>query len=202
MQENGLLPALCKCAAPKRVVTSLDIDVTLVDAARSGDPESFARLYERVEADLYKYALYTLGNPHDAEDVVSETFVEAWRGLKNLREPTAFKAWIFRILSIRLKRRISGYIRQKNELDIEDFISSPALSTEDLSPGVSDRTDLLRALDTLKPEERMIVVLHALHGYTTKQIAQMLGRPHGTVSSKLHRTLLKLRRLLEEEVSV
>ena len=134
MQENGLLPALCKCAAPKRVVTFLDIDVTLVDAARSGDPESFARLYERVEADLYKYALYTLGSPHDAEDAVSETFVEAWRGLKNLREPAAFKAWIFRILSIRLKRRISGYIRQKNELDIEDFISSPALSTEDLSP--------------------------------------------------------------------
>lgn len=189
---------LCKCS-PKSVVTPLNIDVTLVVSARSGDAESFARLYECVEDDLYKYALYTLGSPHDAEDVVSETFVEAWRGLRNLREPTAFKAWIFKILSVRLKRRIAGYIRQKNELDIEDFSASPLLSTGDPSPGSAERTDLVKALNTLKPEERMILVLSVLHGYTTKQIAQMLGRPHGTVSSKLHRTLLKLRKLLEEK---
>ncbi|MDD2955909.1 MAG: RNA polymerase sigma factor [Oscillospiraceae bacterium] len=180
----------------------MKIDANLVTAAQSGDQESFAQLYQCVGDGLYKYALYSLGNAHDAEDAVSETFVEAWRGLKNLREPAAFQGWIFKILSIRIKRRVAGYIRQRSTFDIDDFIASPQLATGDPGPASLEKVELLRALETLKPEERMIVVLNVLHGYTTKQIAEMLRCPHGTVSSKLHRALQKLRNLLEKEAAV
>ena len=54
-------------------------------------------LYDQVAKDLYRVALYTLGNPQDAEDVVSETFLEAYKGLRNLRDDSKFKAWIMRI---------------------------------------------------------------------------------------------------------
>ena len=142
---------------------------------------------------MYKYALYALGNAHDAEDVVAETFLEAFRGISKLREADAFKGWIFKILSIRIKRRISRYVKEKNQLQIEDFAADSALRTDGMDSAVIARTDLLQALTILSPQERMILSLSVLYGYTTKQISQMLRCPHGTVSSKLHRSLQKLK---------
>lgn len=178
----------------------MNIDTALVEKAKQGDADSFAQLYELVQDDLYKYALYALGNAHDAEDAIGEAFLEAWKGISKLREPAAFKGWIFRILSIRIKRRISYYVKEKKNLQLEDFSADPAMRYEGMDEGVILRADLLAALSTLSAQERMILSLSVLHGYTTKQIAQTLGCPHGTVSSKLHRSLKKLKNQLEEEV--
>ena len=82
----------------------MKIETEPVRSARLGDKESFAQVYDQVAMDLYKVALYTLGNAHDAEDVVSETFIEAYKGIKNLRDDSSFKPWIMRILSIRCHR--------------------------------------------------------------------------------------------------
>ena len=69
-----------------------------------------------------------------------------------------------------------------------------SMSEED----AAERSALVQALSTLSPEERMIVALSSLHGYTTLEISKILGKPHGTVSSKLCRTYAKLRKELEE----
>ena len=177
----------------------MNIDAQLVEGAKKGDSDCFSRLYELVQDDLDKYALYALGNAHDAEDAVAETFLEAFRGISKPREPTAFKGWIFKILTIRIKRRISRYVKEKNQLQIEDFLADPALQTDGMDASVIARTDLLAALEILSPQERIILTLSVLYGYTTKQISQMLRSPHGTVSSKLHRSLKKLKIRLEEK---
>ena len=78
----------------------------LVTEAQQGSRAAFGELYEHIAADLYRMALYTLGNQADAEDAVADTFAEAWKGIKNLREPEAFRSWMFRILSARCKRQI------------------------------------------------------------------------------------------------
>lgn len=168
----------------------------LVEQARQGDAEAFSRIYEHWQGELYKYALYILGNRYDAEDVVSECFIEAFRGLKNLREPAAFKGWIFKILSIRCKRRIGEFIRARNTLNVDDFLLLPSDSPA-LDETSVENVQLLKALEEIKPDERMILILSAVHGYTTKEIAAILGRPHGTVSARLHRTYGKLRNLME-----
>ena len=129
---------------------------------------------------------------------MAETFLEAFRGISKLREAEAFKGWIFKILSIRIKRRISRYVKEKNQLQIEDFAADSALRTDGMDSAVIARTDLLQALTILSPQERMILSLSVLYGYTTKQISQMLRCPHGTVSSKLHRSLQKLKKQMEE----
>ena len=98
------------------------VDVEAVKRARLGDKESFGEVYQQIADDLYRVALYSLGNAHDAQDVVSETFMEAYKGIKNLRDEGSFKAWIMRILSIRCKRKIGQYIAGRNELDIDDFL--------------------------------------------------------------------------------
>ena len=174
------------------------IDIKKVDAARRGDKESFAQVYESVAPDLYKVALYTLGNAYDAEDVVSETFIEAYRGIAKLREPASFRAWIMKILSTRCKHKIAEYIRGKNEFDLESFSVTLAEET-DISSDVSEQITVMKALGQLNETERMIIALSVISGYTTKEIARIMGSPHGTVSSKLHRALAKMRKMLEAQ---
>ena len=172
------------------------IDINKVEAARQGDKECFAQVYECIASDLYKVALYTLGNTHDAEDAVSETFIEAYRGIANLRDASSFKPWMMKILSVRCKRKVSEYVKHKNTFDIENFIAS--LSDEaDLSSEVSEQVTVVGALGRLSSKERQIIALSVLQGYTTKEIAVILGSPQGTVSSKLHRSLAKLRKMLD-----
>lgn len=172
------------------------IDIEKVEAAQRGDKESFAQVYEAVAPDLYKIALYTLGNAHDAEDAVSETFIEAYKGITKLRNTSSFKPWMIKILSIRCKRKIADYVKGKNVYDIDGFITT--LSEEgDMSEDVSEQITVMDALRRLSYQERMIVTLSVFQGYTTKDIAGVLGSPQGTVSSKIHRTLAKLRKMLE-----
>lgn len=167
----------------------LEQDVT---QARNGDREAFGRLYNSVALDLYRMALSTLDSPQDAEDVVAETFLEAWKGIHNLRDAASFRQWIMRILSIRCKRRIGSYVREKGNIDIDDYREDPAPDTTGLRAEVRD------AMARLSPDERQMVLLSVLEGYTMREIAEMLELPQGTVSSKLHRTFKKLRRMLED----
>lgn len=179
-------------------VKNMVIDVEAVRQARLGDRDSFAQVYQQIADDLYRVALYSLGNAYDAQDVVSETFIEAYKGIKGLRDENSFKPWIMRILSIRCKRRIGQYITGRNELDIDDFLD---LSEEGDAMEVrsSQKMTLLYALEKLSAQERQIVALAVIQGYTVRETAEILGAPQGTVSSKLHRTLKKLRGELERE---
>ncbi len=172
------------------------LDLTLVAKAKAGDADSFTALYEELAPSLYRTALYTLGNQHDAEDAVAETFMEAFHGIKKLRDDGAFAPWMFRILSVRCKRKIKDLIRSRNETDIDEMTQLD--DGTDIGEAVTQRTDLLKALSGLTAAERQIVALAVIEGYTTKETAKILGLPHGTVSSKLFRTLKKLRAQLEE----
>lgn len=85
-------------------------------------------MYDMIAPELYRVALYTLGNAQDAEDAVSETFVEAYKGIRNLRDESSFKRWMMTILSIRCKRRIGGYIKERKNVDIDEMLGSSGRS--------------------------------------------------------------------------
>lgn len=174
------------------------VDIDAVRKARLGDKDSFAEVYRQIANDLYKISLYTLGSAHDAQDVVSETFIEAYKGIKNLRDENSFKPWIMRILSIRCKRKIKQYITKRDQLDIDDFLDLSEDETS-LEESSSNRIALVHALQKLTPQERQIVVYTVIQGYTVRETAEFLGAPQGTISSKLHRTLKKMRKQMEEK---
>ena len=71
----------------------------LVKKAKEGNADAFAKLYEEIYQNMYRFALYTLRNTEDAEDVVSEAVMEAFSSIGKLRAEEAFKSWMFRILS-------------------------------------------------------------------------------------------------------
>lgn len=159
----------------------------LASKAKLGQADAFAQLYELVYQDLYRFALYTLKNGHDAEDVVSDTIMDAYLEIGSLRDAGAFKAWIFRILANKCRKRLKQYIQKTAELP-EDFAGSERDVCEDM--------DVHRAFAALNDEERLILALNLFGGYSSREIGNTLLLSPGTVRSKQSRALKKMENML------
>lgn len=160
----------------------------LVIRAREQDPEAFALIYEEIYKDMYRFAYYNLNNCQDAEDAVSEAVTDAYDSIAKLREPLAFRGWIFKILAAKCKQKQKTYINRPEPLNLE-------LSGKPDDP--DSRTDLTGAFLKLKPKERMIVSLSVFAGYKSVEISRLLHMNHNTVRSTYSRALEKMKQLLE-----
>lgn len=154
-----------------------------VQLAKAGDAHAFSKLYETVYLDLYRFALYTLQHPQDAEDAVSETVVDAFSQISSLREPDAFRAWIFRILSAKCSRRIRQYVNAAEELDE----SIPAAGHD-----LAESIDVKLAFSRLSREERLILSMNLFAGYSSQEIGAILNLNPNTVRSRQSRALKKM----------
>lgn len=163
------------------------MEYNLIDIkkAKQGDATAFANLYRQVYEDLYRFALYTLKNKADAEDVVSETVMDAFATIKKLRKEESFKGWIFRILYNKCKDKLREYTKKTAEIP-EDYAEKS--ETEKVEEGA-----VMRALFyELSEEERLIIGMHLFAGYTSKEIGKLLQMNENTVRSKESRALKKL----------
>ena len=93
----------------------MNTKLQLVRAAKQGDTQAFAELYRDIYQNLYRFALYMLGNPADADDVVSDAVMDAWMTIGKLRSEEAFDGWVFRILSNKCKRKRNEYLNKPLE---------------------------------------------------------------------------------------
>lgn len=167
----------------------------LVNRAKQGDAHSFALIYEQIYQDLYKTALYTLRNPEDAENVVSDTVLDAYAGIGGLRDVTLFRSWIFRILSNKCKRIIAGYIQERanvSEEPVENF-EGVADGKKDFTEQVQNKSLIAHAFEILSDEERKIVTLTIYGELNSDEVAAEMGLNRNTVRSKYSRALAKMR---------
>ena len=134
--------------------------------AKNGDSASFCKLYELYYKDMYRFAYYTLGNQQDAEDVISETVLDAFKGIRNLRKPEKFKTWIFQILSTKCKRQIAVYISNREHL--MDDTSDAEFIQEDLPYAEHLDDKYLNILNTFRPMEA-VFMLHLGVDYDPNQ---------------------------------
>lgn len=161
----------------------MEYNTDLVNQAKSGDVHAFARLYEMIYQDLYRFALYTLKNSHDAEDLVSDTVADAFRQIRTLKNPEAFKSWMFRILVNKCKNKLKSYNTKTSELSEE--LAGP-------SPDLNEKMDVQNAFFALEAEERLIISLNLFAGYTSGEIGQLLDMNNNTVRSRQSRALKKM----------
>ena len=127
------------------------------------DAAAFAGMYETIYKDLYRYALCMMRNPHDAEDVVSETVIKGYERIHTLRSEDAFKSWMFTILSNVCKHKLKAMAKQS---PVENENVWEQLSDEAAGEDVMNlRLDLRRALAVLSEEELMILGLSVYGGY-------------------------------------
>lgn len=149
-------------------------------------------LYETVYKDLYHLAYYYLGNAHEAEDVVSETVLRAYEKFDSLKDESAFRNWIFKILVNQCNTRLRKMITKKT-YELKEEIS--------YQPEMEDTVVVKELLELLTKEERQIVVLTIFGGYKGEEIAKLLHKRHSTIRSKYRRALKKLEeKVLAEEV--
>lgn len=166
----------------------MEYNTDLVNLAKSGDTHAFARLYETIYLDLYRFALYTLKNSYDAEDVVSDTVTDAFRQIASLRDTNAFQAWMFRILTNKCKAKLKSYLDKTQELPQE--LSCPM-------PDLNEKTDVQKAFFALDAQERLILSLNLFAGYSSREIGLILGINDNTVRSRQSRALKKMQERLE-----
>ncbi|OUN16101.1 RNA polymerase subunit sigma [Gemmiger sp. An87] len=165
----------------------------LISGIAAGSREDLAELYRRTRAAVYGLALSYLKNGAEAEDVAQDTFVKVWAAAPSYRPQGKPMAWLLTIA----RNLALGRLRTAARIQDLSEAQWSAFSIESDSLTADDRTVLAAALGRLSDEERHIVVLHAVCGLKHREIAQFLGLALPTVLSKYHRSLKKLKTILE-----
>lgn len=182
-------------------------------AAPPEDPALRAR-FERdvlpMLPNLYPAALRLTRDPSDAEDLIQETFLRAYRGFAGFEEGTNLRAWMYRILTntfINIYRKKQREPVTVQEEDIEDWYLYDRLGASGVEASAETEVlerlpddDVQRALEALPEGFRMAVLLADVEGFSYREIAEILDVPIGTVMSRLHRGRKALHKALWETV--
>lgn len=164
----------------------------LVKRAKKGDAHAFGAVYGELAQDAYRFALFYMKNRHDAEDAVQEACLKAWQKLPLLKKNDAFRSWFFKILSNVCKSALSTLKIVVPTDEIHD--------TAEVSGGAELQTEMSDLLDSLTADDRRIVLLSAVAGFSSREIAEMIGMNANTVRSRLSRSLHFLKEQLSTEV--
>lgn len=166
----------------------------LIEAVRSGGPDAFEQLVRRFQNMAYGYAFAIVGDFHLAQDVAQEAFVEAYRQLPNLRTSEAFPGWFRRIVF-----KYSDRLTRRKHVDTvplaaasEMSIDTPAL--DDVAAERDMKDAVLEAIEALPPDERAVITLYYLNGYSQKKVAEFLEVPVSTVNNRLHASRNRLKK--------
>jgi len=164
------------------------------------DQADFERDAMQYTRQLYSAAMRMTRNPSDAEDLVQETYLKAYRAYHTFQEGTNLKAWLYRILTNTYINKYRKDSRRPSEVDlgtVEDMYlyrrlgseesAEAARTTEDRVLDGMVESEVKQAVEELPETFRMPVLLADLEGFSYKEIAEILDIPIGTVMSRLHR---------------
>jgi RNA polymerase sigma-70 factor, ECF subfamily len=182
--------------SPEQKLARLE-DALWVTEAQAGDINAFVRLLARHEKPLLYYLRRLVANTDDALDLHQEVWLDAFRGLKSLQIPGAFRVWLYRIAHHKASRFVRNGIREEQAVEsLAEAQSELADPERDFAPDVEA---LHKALGDLSPQHREILVLHYLRDLTTQEVAAILQCPPGTVKSRLYHARIELRNILERK---
>jgi RNA polymerase sigma-70 factor (ECF subfamily) len=175
------------------------------------DEIRFNELMRETYRKVYNMAFRLAGNRPDAEDLTQDAFYRAYRSFHDYEGDRPFENWIFRIVTrlfldlLRNRRRRVRSVSYDTPLQREGGEENLFFDMADDSPNPEERVmehsfseDLQKALNSLSPEQRLLVTLADVEGVPYKDIAEMLDKPVGTIRSRLHRTHKLIRSRLEQ----
>jgi RNA polymerase sigma-70 factor (ECF subfamily) len=172
-----------------------------IEAAKRGDGEAFAKLYNLHKRRVYTLCLRMLGNVSAAEDMTQNAFLHLFRKIESFRGESAFSTWLHRLtvnlVLMQLRKRGLNLVSLEETISPEDDAPRRDFGSRDpVLAGSVDRVTLERAVAALPPGYRMVFVLHDVEGYEHNEIAIMLDCSIGNSKSQLHKARLRLRELL------
>jgi RNA polymerase sigma-70 factor, ECF subfamily len=188
-------------------VATTATDEELVHRAQQDDERSFGELVTRYESKVYSLSMKMLRNPEDAEDVLQDTFLRAYRGIKSFKGNSTFSTWIYRITANSALMRLRK--KQLPQVSIEDSDERETpISIADWAPGPVEQLlnqEMQRvmdeAIDALPPEFRQVFILRDVEELSNADVAEILDLSVAAVKSRLHRARLKVRNRLAQYFS-
>ena len=187
-------------------------DAVAVARARAGDSDAFRVLVERHSRSLFRLAFRMTGNQQDAEDVVQESFLRAYKQLAKFDERASFGTWLYRIAAncsldlVRSRKRRSEHLAPQESAgsEMDDPVSllpsqAPTPDRLALSSEVGERVK--QAMEELSPTERTAFVLRHFEGMCMEEVSRVLDCQPGAAKHSVFRAVQKLRRALEPVVS-
>ncbi len=192
------------------MVTPHEIEREVIASCRAGDEKAFGEIVLFYQKKVFNIAYRMLGNMEEARELGQEVFLSVFQSIKDLREEVKFGAWLTQI-TINHCRNKWKYLTRRQYFNA-DSLDDP-IQTEDGEmardiPDQSNNPEMLyekkavqqfvqKGLGRLKEEQRELVVLRDLQGYSYEEIGQLIHLPVGTVKSKLHRARMDLKEILE-----
>lgn len=182
-------------------------DETLVKRAKRGDDSAFGQLMKRYQSRIYRLARRMTETDEDAEDVVQEAFVKAFRSLRGFKEESRFSTWLYRITVnlalMKLRRHRPELVSLDQPISTSEGMMQRELEDEGTDPleRLLERESaeiLDAAVEALPPTYRAVFVLRHVEGLSTEETAKILGISVPAVKSRLHRTRIMLQQKLFE----
>lgn len=184
---------------------------SLLRAAQEGSTPAMERLLMRAQEVAYRFSQMVCGHAADADDAMQEALLKTYRYATRIREPEAFKTWLYRTVK---NACLIGRRRRVNEpdymLSLDDMmpgldgephrfeVVDPARRPDEHAINLALRRRLQSALASLPPPYRLIVFLREMEGLSTRQVAKVTGISEANVKTRLHRARLFLRQELEK----
>ena len=186
----------------RETVPAAVTDEELVRRSKEDDERAFGELVSRYESKVYSLALRMVRNPEDAEDVLQDTFLRAYRGIKSFQGASTFSTWIYRITAnsalMRLRKKqlptvsIEDQDERETPINIADWTPGPVeqLMTQEL------QQEMDAAIGSLPPEFQQVFILRDVEEKSNAEVAEILDLSVAAVKSRLHRARLKVRNRL------
>lgn len=180
------------------MATKANTDAELVSAAVGGSLPAFDTLVRRHTAKMYRVALRIVGDSAEAEDVVQDAWISAWRALPRFRGDSAVSTWLYRVVT---NTALAHLRKRKATVPLDTVLDSTPHSTDDPEGSAlrGERIDaVLAAIETLDPSQRIPLVLHEIEGMDYEEVAAVLEVSVPALRSRLHRARVALLAKLKE----
>jgi RNA polymerase sigma-70 factor (ECF subfamily) len=191
--------------------TSPKIEKEVIENCKAGDERAFGEIVFHCQKKVFNIAYRMLGNLEEAKDLAQEVFISVFESIKDLKENIKFDAWLTQITLNHCRNRWK-YLKRRQYFS-SDSLDDP-IETEDGSVprAIYDPSDnpetlyekkmfqqfIQRGLQKLKEDQRELLVLRDLQGFSYEEMGELLGLPEGTIKSKLHRARMDLKQVLEK----
>jgi len=190
--------------------TSPKVQKEMIENCKAGDEKAFAEIVFHNQKKVFNIAYRMLGNLEEAKDLAQEVFISVFESIKDLKEEAKFDAWLTQITLNHCRNRWKYLKRRQyfnsdsldDPVETEDgnmprAIADPSENPETLYEKKMIQQFIQRGLLKLKEDQRELLVLRDLQGFSYKEMGVLLALPEGTIKSKLHRARMDLKGILE-----
>src|SRR4030043_1108936 len=190
--------------------TSQKIKREVIECCKAGDEKAFAEIVLHYQKRVFNIAYRMLGNMEEAKDLAQEVFLTVFESVKDLREEFKFGAWLTQITLNHCRNRWK-YLKRRQYFNSDSLDDPIEAEDGDMPKAIYDPSDnpetlfekkmiqqlIQRGLQKLKEDQRELLVLRDLQGFSYEEMGEWLGLPEGTIKSKLHRARMDLKEALE-----